>query len=154
MNEPFLYDYQMDAVKKMHNGCILNGGVGSGKSRTGLYYYFKEQGGSIDPDYVPMKNPRDLYIITTAMKRDSLEWVGELSQYLISIKPELSLYDNQVVIDSWNNIKKYKDVYGAFFIFDEDRVTGKGTWVKTFLNIARKNQWIILSATPGDTWEQ
>lgn len=154
MNEPFLYDYQMDAVKKMHNGCILNGGVGSGKSRTGLYYYFKEQGGSIDPDYIPMKNPRDLYIITTAMKRDSLEWVGELSQYLISTKPELSLYDNQVVIDSWNNIKKYKDVYGAFFIFDEDRVTGKGTWVKTFLNIARKNQWIILSATPGDTWEQ
>ena len=154
MNEPFLYDYQMDAVKKMHNGCILNGGVGSGKSRTGLYYYFKEQGGSIDPDYVPMKNPRDLYIITTAMKRDSLEWVGELSQYLISTKPELSLYDNQVVIDSWNNIKKYKDVYGAFFIFDEDRVTGKGAWVKTFLNIARKNQWIILSATPGDTWEQ
>ena len=144
----------MDAVKKMRNGCILNGGVGSGKSRTGLYYYFKEQGGSINPDYVPMKNPKDLYIITTAMKRDSLEWEGELSQYLISTKPELNPYDNRVVIDSWNNIKKYKDVYGAFFIFDEDRVTGKGAWVKTFLNIARKNNWIILSATPGDTWEQ
>lgn len=144
----------MDAVKKMRNGCILNGGVGSGKSRTGLYYYFKEQGGSMDPDYVPMKNPKDLYIITTAMKRDSLEWEGELSQYLISTKPELNPYDNRVVIDSWNNIKKYKDVYGAFFIFDEDRVTGKGAWVKTFYNIARKNNWIILSATPGDTWEQ
>ena len=154
MSKPFLYDYQMDAVKKMHNGCILNGGVGSGKSRTGLYYYFKEQGGSMDPDYVPMKNPKDLYIITTAMKRDSLEWEGELSQYLISTKPELNPYDNCVVIDSWNNIKKYKDVYGAFFIFDEDRVTGKGAWVKTFYNIARKNNWIILSATPGDTWEQ
>lgn len=154
MNKPFLYDYQMDAVKKMHNGCILNGGVGSGKSRTGLYYYFKEQGGSMDPDYVPMKNPKDLYIITTAMKRDSLEWEGELSQYLISTKPELNPYDNRVVIDSWNNIKKYKDVYGAFFIFDEDRVTGKGAWVKTFYNITRKNNWIILSATPGDTWEQ
>ena len=154
MNKPFLYDYQMDAVKKMHNGCILNGGVGSGKSRTGLYYYFKEQGGSMDPDYVPMKNPKDLYIITTAMKRDSLEWEGELSQYLISTKSELNPYDNRVVIDSWNNIKKYKDVYGAFFIFDEDRVTGKGAWVKTFYNIARKNNWIILSATPGDTWEQ
>ena len=144
----------MDAVKKMHNGCILNGGVGSGKSRTGLYYYFKEQGGSMDPDYIPMKNPKDLYIITTAMKRDSLEWEGELSQYLISTKPELNPYDNRVVIDSWNNIKKYKDVYGVFFIFDEDRVTGKGAWVKTFYNIARKNNWIILSATPGDTWEQ
>ena len=154
MSKPFLYDYQMDAVKKMHNGCILNGGVGSGKSRTGLYYYFKEQGGSINPDYVPMKNPKDLYIITTAMKRDSLEWEGELSQYLISTKPELNPYDNSVVIDSWNNIKKYKDVYGAFFIFDEDRVTGKGAWVKTFYNITRKNNWIILSATPGDTWEQ
>ena len=154
MSKPFLYDYQMDAVKKMHNGCILNGGVGSGKSRTGLYYYFKEQGGSMDPDYVPMKNPKDLYIITTAMKRDSLEWEGELSQYLISTKPELNPYNNRVVIDSWNNIKKYKDVYGAFFIFDEDRVTGKGAWVKTFLNITRKNNWIILSATPGDTWEQ
>ena len=141
----------MDAVKKMHNGCILNGGVGSGKSRTGLYYYFKEQGGSMDPDYIPMKNPKDLYIITTAMKRDSLEWEGELSQYLLSTKPELNPYDNRVVIDSWNNIKKYKDIYGAFFIFDEDRVTGKGAWVKTFLNITRKNNWIILSATPGDT---
>lgn len=144
----------MDAVKKMRNGCILNGGVGSGKSRTGLYYYFKEQGGSINPDYIPMKNPKDLYIITTAMKRDSLEWEGELTYYLISTNPELSRYKNRVVIDSWNNIKKYKDVYGAFFIFDEDRVTGKGAWVKTFLNIARKNNWIILSATPGDTWEQ
>ena len=154
MSKLFLHDYQMDAVKRMKNGCILNGGVGSGKSRTGLYYYFKEQGGSIDPDYVPMKNPKDLYIITTAMKRDSLEWEGELANYLISTNPDESLYKNKVVIDSWNNIKKYKDIYGAFFIFDEDRVTGKGTWVKTFLNIARKNNWIILSATPGDTWEQ
>lgn len=154
MSNPFLYDYQMDAVNKMRNGCILNGGVGSGKSRTGLYYYFKEQDGSIDPDYVPMKNPKDLYIITTAMKRDSLEWEGELANFLISTNPEVSHYKNKVVIDSWNNIKKYKDVYSAFFIFDEDRVTGKGAWVKTFLNIARKNNWIILSATPGDTWEQ
>ena len=154
MSKPFLYDYQLDAVKKMRNGCILNGGVGSGKSRTGLYYYFKEQGGSMDPDYIPMKNPKDLYIITTAMKRDSLEWEVELTPYLLSKNPEVNYYKNKVVIDSWNNIKKYKDVYGAFFIFDEDRVTGKGAWVKTFLNIARKNQWIILSATPGDTWEQ
>ena len=144
----------MDAVNKMSNGCILNGGVGSGKSRTGLYYYFKEQGGSIDPDYIPMHNPKDLYIITTAMKRDSLEFEGELANFLMSKNPEANFYKNKIVIDSWNNIKKYKDVVGAFFIFDEDRVTGNGTWVKTFLNIARKNKWIILSATPGDTWEQ
>lgn len=151
----FLYSYQMDAVKKMRNGSILNGGVGSGKSRTGLFYYFKENGGWIENgEYTPMKNPKDLYIITTAMKRDSLEWEVELTPYLLSKNPEVNYYKNKVVIDSWNNIKKYKDVYGAFFIFDEDRVTGKGTWVKTFLNIARKNNWIILSATPGDTWEQ
>jgi hypothetical protein len=152
--EPFLRDYQMDAVKKMQNGCILNGGVGSGKSRTGLYYYFKEQGGSRDPDYIPMKSPKDLYIITTAMKRDSLEWEGELSYFLLSIDPELNYYQNKVVIDSWNNIQKYKNVYGAFFIFDEDRVTGTGKWVKAFYDIARKNKWIILSATPGDNWQQ
>ena len=153
-NKPFLYPYQMDAVNKMSNGCILNGGVGSGKSRTGLYYYFKEQGGSIDPDYIPMQNPKDLYIITTAMKRDSLEFEGELANFLMSKNPEANFYKNKIVIDSWNNIKKYKDIVGAFFIFDEDRVTGNGAWVKTFLNIARKNKWIILSATPGDTWEQ
>lgn len=154
MPQKFLRDYQMDAVKKMKNGCILNGGVGSGKSRTGIYYYFKQQGGSIDPDYIPMKNPKDLYIITTAMKRDSLEFEGELCHFLLSKNPEVNYYKNKVVIDSWNNIKKYKDIVGAFFIFDEDRVTGSGAWVKTFLNIARKNDWIILSATPGDTWEQ
>ena len=155
--EPFLRDYQMDAVKKMSNGCILNGGVGSGKSRTGLYYYFKEQGGSFEnQEYIPMReDAKDLYIITTAMKRNSLEWEGELANYRISTNPQASLYPNlNVVIDSWNNIKKYKNVYGEFFIFDEDRVTGSGAWVKAFLNITRKNNWIILSATPGDTWEQ
>ena len=152
--KPFLYDYQMAAVENMRNGHILNGGVGSGKSRTGLYYYFKEQGGSINPDYIPMKNPRDLYIITTAMKRDSLEFEGELANFLISTNPEISFYKNMnVVIDSWNNIKKYKDVQGAFFLFDEDRVTGNGVWVKSFLNIAKHNKWIILSATAGDTWQ-
>lgn len=154
MSKQFLYDYQMDAVKQMRNGCILNGGVGSGKSRTGLYYYFKEQGGSIDPDYIPMKNPKDLYIITTAMKRDSLEWDEELSNYLLSQYPDLNYYKNTIIVDSWNNIKKYQNVYGAFFIFDEDRVTGSGAWVKSFLKIAKKNDWIILSATPGDTWQQ
>ena len=151
--EPFLREYQMVAVKKMSNGCILNGGVGSGKSRTGLYYYFKENGGSMIPSYKPMKNPQDLYIITTAMKRDSLEWEGELANYLISTKPERNkFYGNVVIIDSWNNIKKYTEIKDSFFIFDEDRVTGSGVWVKSFLKIAKNNNWIILSATPGDTW--
>ena len=154
--EPFLYPHQRKAVGKMFNGCILNGGTGSGKSRTGLFYYFKENGGWIEDDgtYTPMKEPKDLYIITTAMKRDTLEWEGELTYYLLSPKEDLNYYSNKVVIDSWNNIKKYKDVHGAFFLFDEDRITGKGAWVKAFWNIARKNDWVVLSATPGDTWEQ
>ena len=152
--KPFLFPYQMDAVKKMRNGCILNGGVGSGKSRTGLYYYFKEQGGSIDPDYIPMREPKDLYIITTAMKRDTYEWLKELENYKMSVDPSRSQYKNKVVVDSWQVITKYENVKGAFFIFDEDRVTGFGVWVKAFLKIAKNNDWIILSATPGDTWEQ
>lgn len=146
-----LYDYQKDAIARMKNGCILCGGVGSGKSRTSLSYYFKEQGGGLDP-FKPMNKPRDLYIITTARKRDTLEWEGELTPFHMSTNPEVNRYKNKIVIDSWNNIKKYRGVYGAFFIFDEQRVVGSGAWVKAFLDIARKNQWILLSATPGDTW--
>ena len=152
--EPFLRDYQMDAVKRMRNGCILNGGVGSGKSRTGLYYFFEKNGGKIDPTYVPMKpKPPDLYIITTAQKRDTLEWDGELVPFLLNTDPKKNMfYGNKVVIDSWNNIQKYETVRDAQFIFDEDRVTGKGAWVKAFLKITKSNEWIILSATAGDTW--
>jgi len=148
-----LYDYQLDAVGRMKNGCILCGGVGSGKSRTSLAYYYQEQGGKLGTkSYVDMQNPRDLYIITTARKRDTKEWEGELVPFLLSTNPDVAYYKNKVVVDSWNNIGKYKDVYGAFFIFDEQRVVGSGAWVKAFLNIARKNKWILLSATPGDTW--
>ena len=155
--KPFLYDYQMDAVKKARNGCIFNGGVGTGKSRTGLFYYFKEQGGWIDENgYVPMKKPKDLYIITTAMKRNTLEWEGEIANFLLSTDSKKNALNGNVsvVIDSWNMIQKYKDVTNSFFIFDEDRVTGTGAWVKAFLKIAKHNDWIILSATPGDTFEQ
>lgn len=153
-----LFDYQLKAIEQMKNGCILNGGVGSGKSLTSLGYYYLEQGGNIEfvkgsKQFYPMKQPRDLYIITTARKRDDCEWEGELAHFLLTPHQDAAYYRNhKVVIDSWNNIKKYKDVYGAFFIFDEQRVVGSGAWVKAFLNIARKNQWILLSATPGDTW--
>lgn len=154
--QPFLYEHQENAVKKMRNGCILNGGVGSGKSRTGLYYYFKEQGGRIYYDeYTRMINPKDLYIITTAQKRDKLEFEAELAFFRLSTNPEVNtLYNNKIIVDSWNNIQKYSNIKGAFFIFDEDRVTGSGAWVKSFYKIAEANDWIILSATPGDTWEQ
>ena len=153
-NKQFLYDYQMDAVNNMKNGCILNGGVGSGKSRTALYYYFKEQGGSIDENgYKYMVKPKDLYIITTARKRDTLEWEGELTHFLMSTnESQTKLYGNKIVVDSWNNIKKYADVTNSFFIFDEQRVVGYGAWTKAFLKIAKFNDWILLSATPGDCW--
>ena len=142
-----LNGYQLDAIEKMKNGCILVGDVGSGKSRTALaYYYMKVCRGELRINHFgddkPMENPRDLYIITTAKKRDSGEWADELAPF-----PYVNF-----VVDSWNNIKKYKDRFGAFFIFDEQRLVGSGAWVKAFYNIARKNKWILLSATPGDTW--
>lgn len=149
-----LADYQIKAIREMKNGCILCGGVGSGKSRTALGYYYLNEGGKFDPDkYVPMKkHPRDLYIITTAKKRDTLEWDKELAPFLLSTNPEVSYYDNKVVIDSWNNISKYQNITNAFFIFDEQRVVGSGAWVTSFLKITKSNGWILLSATPGDTW--
>lgn len=155
-----LYDYQLAAVEKMKNGCILCGGVGSGKSRTALAYYYLQNGGAVASlkgleNYIPMDDPpKDLYIITTARKRDTLEWEGELSPFLLSTHDYLNLYfEHIVVVDSWNNIKKYAEVKDAFFIFDEQRVIGSGAWVKAFLKIAKSNDWILLSATPGDTWE-
>lgn len=151
-----LRPYQIDAIKRLKNGSILNGGVGSGKSLTSLGYYYLQNGGDMSAlqggEYIPMKNPKDLYIITTARKRDTLEWDGEITHFLLSKNPEVNFYKNKVVIDSWNNIKKYRGVHGAFFIFDEQRVVGSGSWVKSFLDIARKNNWILLSATAGDTW--
>lgn len=129
-----LYPHQHYAVARMHNGCILCGGVGTGKSRTALYYY-KERvcaDGAAPP----------LFIVTTARKRDTKDWEAECAPFDI----------HPAAVDSWNNIQKYVDTEGGFFIFDEQRVVGKGVWVKSFIRIARKNQWILLSATPGDTW--
>lgn len=126
-----LYPEQKDAIRKMHNGCILNGAVGTGKSRTALAYANQKEKG------------KDIYIITTAKKRDSKEWEAEAKPFRFK----------NVAIDSWNNIKKYQNIYGCFFIFDEQRVVGSGAWVKSFLKITKKNHWILLSATPGDTWK-
>ena len=157
-----LYTYQLDAIKRLKTGSILCGGVGSGKSRTALSYFFmrvckgrvklysvdKNTGNKevIVDSYKPAEVPKNLYIITTAKKRDSLEWEHECIPFVFddsSIK---------VVIDSWNNISKYTEVKNAFFIFDEQRVVGYGAWTKAFLKIAKNNPWILLSATPGDTW--
>lgn len=150
-----LKEHQLDAVKRMKNGCILCGGTGSGKSRTALAYYYICQGGSLDSDnYVKMKNPKDLYIITTAMKRDSLDWEDEMVPFMLAKDSDVSIYKHKIVVDSWNNVQKYKTVTGAFFIFDEQRVVGSGPWVDAFLKITKSNEWILLSATPGDKWTE
>lgn len=151
-----MYDYQLDAIRKMHNGCILCGGVGSGKSRTSLAYYYSRMSGDLydtSKKFSMMTRPKDLYIITTARKRDTAEWSVDMAPFLLSPHPDANEYDNQVIVDSWNNIEKYVNVKDAFFIFDEQRVVGYGKWAKTFIKIARNNEWVLLSATPGDKWE-
>lgn len=152
-----LYDHQLEALKHMHCGCILNGGVGTGKSRTALtYYYFTILRGEIsingNGQYRPPVNHTPLYIITTARKRDTEEWESEMAPFLLSTNKEECVGGISILIDSWNNIQKYVDVKDAFFIFDEQRVVGKGAWAKSFIKITKQNRWILLSATPGDTW--
>lgn len=142
-----LYDHQLSAIELLESGSILCGGVGSGKSRTALaYYYLKEGKGSLSINghgrIREMKNDIPLYIITTAHKRDLAEWEMEC-RFFPGVEP---------IVDSWNNIQKYKDVKNAFFIFDEQRVVGYGAWSKAFIKISKSNRWILLSATPGDTW--
>lgn len=153
-----LYSHQIDAIRRMHNGCILCGGVGTGKSRTSLaYVYSCVLEGDLKINgygtWSPPRKPRDLYIITTAKKRDSFEWEGEMVPFGLTTDQKICAGKIKVIIDSWNNIQKYKKVYGAVFIFDEQRVVGGGAWVKAFLKIARANKWILLTATPGDTWK-
>jgi len=152
-----LYDHQIKAIDSLNTGSVLVGGVGTGKSRTAIAYYFlKECFGKLKINGVgelgEMKKPKDLYIITTAKKRDSLEWEKECLPFLLSTKREFSISGVKVTVDSWNNISKYKRVENAFFILDEQRLVGSGTWVKSFLKIVRLNRWIVLSATPGDVW--
>lgn len=149
--------HQIKAYKELHNGCILKGGVGTGKSRVALAYFVtKECGGSIDINgfgtYAPMRTPKDIYIITTAKKRDKLEWEEEAAGFALSTNKDISLSGVKVTVDSWNNILNYREVKDAFFVFDEQRLVGAGAWVKAFLDIAKTNNWIMLSATPGDTW--
>lgn len=129
-----LYPHQIEAINKLRSGCCLCGGVGTGKSITAYAFY--------------LKNYRDLklYVITTASKRDSFEWDDDY--FAIGV----SKFKYPPIVDSWNNIEKYTSIENAFFIFDEQKAIGNGTWGKTFVKIAKKNKWIILTATPGDNW--
>lgn len=142
----------------MRNGCILRGDVGTGKSITAMAYYFlKVAKGKINTDgstlgLEPMQNPTDLYVITTAKKRNDKDWEGEAAPFVVGPERAASISGVQLTVDSWNNIIRYVDVKNAFFIFDEQRLVGSGSWVKAFLKIAKSNQWVLLSATPGDVW--
>lgn len=152
-----LEPHQLEAVGKMHNGCILKGGVGSGKSRTALaYFYIKEARGALringGGDTTGPASPKDIYIITTARKRDDKDWEEEALAFLLTRDRGTSIGGIKLTVDSWNNILAYKDVKDAFFIFDEQRLVGSGAWVKAFLQLAKANRWVVLSATPGDNW--
>lgn len=127
-----LYSHQEEALGLLQSGKVLVGGVGSGKSRVGASWALSQADES------------KIIVITTARKRDSLEWGGEFAVFGADL--------NKLTIDSWNNIRKYQSLCDHVFIFDEQRVVGSGAWVKSFLKIVKHNQWILLSATPGDVW--
>ncbi len=147
-----LKPHQAKAVGEMKNGSVLAGGVGVGKTFTALAYYSLTVCGGVLDRSEPMRNPRDLIIITTAKKRDDLDWQSEALHLGLFVDPQDSYSGRELIVDSWNNMHKYADREDAFFIFDEQRLVGSGAWVKAFLKIARNNEWILLTATPADTW--
>lgn len=147
-----LRPHQVEGVAKMHNGCILYGDVGVGKTITSLAYYFTRVCGGEINKWGSMQTPKDVYVITTAKVRDSKGFELQAAQYGVHADPAISTNGVKITVDSWNNLHKYVGVENAFFIFDEQRVVGYGAWARAFIKIAKVNEWILLSATPGDTW--
>lgn len=148
-----LKPHQQEAVDKMHNGCVLYGGVGSGKTIASLAYWYTKVCGGVIGDRESMRKPRDIYVITTAKKRDTHDWEDDAIKFGVGPDDPVNSAGNvRLVVDSWNNVSKYLGVRDAFFVFDEQRAVGKGKWSKDFISIAGRNEWILLSATPGDTW--
>lgn len=142
-----LTDYQIDAIKRMKNGCVLRGGTGAGKTLTSLVYIFEKVLEGQTPiypkhKYIKSTNKTPVYVITTPKKRDSGDWTSEAALVPMDLH----------TVDSWNNIKKYEHVKDSIFIFDETKITGYGSWAYSFIKIAKNNKWILLSATPGDSF--
>lgn len=127
-----LYSHQEEALGLLQSGKVLVGGVGSGKSRVGASWALSQA------------DPKKIVVITTARKRDSLEWESEFAVFGVNC--------DDLTIESWNNVSRFADYTDHVFIFDEQRVVGSGSWVKSFLKISKHNLWILLSATPGDVW--
>lgn len=152
-----LRPHQLQAVERLETGKILCGGVGTGKSLTAIAYWWTEVCGATQKingkgEWSKPITPVDLVIITTARKRDELDWQEELVKFAVYPGVEGGVEGLTITVDSWNNIAKYEGLRSCFFVFDEQRLVGSGAWVRSFYKIARKNDWILLSGTPGDTW--
>ncbi len=147
-----LMPHQTKAVKELSNGKVLVGGVGTGKTITSLVYFYEKMMGGTVGDPASITNPMDIYVFTTARKRDSLDWQIEASHLSIGVDRDASVAGIKLTVDSYNNIGNYTHIHGAFIILDEQRMVGSGSWTKAFLHMAKSNKWIMLSATPGDVW--
>ena len=90
-----LQPHQQDALTQLSDGKILWGGVGSGKSRVAVAYYEQEH------------RHKDVYVITTAKKRDSKDWEGEFARIVVG-KEQDATFHGILTVDSWNNLDKYK----------------------------------------------
>ena len=110
-----LYPHQTKAIRELDNGKILKGGVGTGKSLTAMAYYYVHECGGTMPfngvgEWSRMTTPKDIYVFTTAKKRDHFEWEGEALHFKVSRIREKSVDGVKITVDSWNNIANYTEI--------------------------------------------